>query len=169
MRYDDMFDSDTQFQDRPDRSMYGDELDLLGEEIINELELLGYNTNDIDLLGGPFARLFKKIRDRVRARRAARAEKKARAGMPPAQAEVPYTISTPQGVLRADSTGLALTKPAGGVPVQAQAGFNPMEMLKQNPMLLLVPVAGIAIMMMGKKRRTSNGGGNGGSRRKRRR
>lgn len=167
MRMDDMFDDSTYFQDSPDNSMYGDELDLLGNEVIEELELMGYDLDQIDYMGGPFKRLFRKIRDRIRARRKKRAEKKARSAMGPDTTEVPYSVSTPRGTLTASSAGLSLIKPAGGmVPVQAQTGFNPMEMIQKNPMLLLIPVAGIAIMMMGRKRR---GNGGGGRSRKRRR
>ncbi len=165
MRVDDIFDDEAGISESPDRALYGDELDLLGQEVLDELEMLGYDVSDPDLLGGPFRRLFRKIRDRVRARRKKRAEKKARAALGPEQAETPYSISTPRGTLTASSAGLSLTKPAPGAPViQQQTGFNPIALIQKNPLLLMVPVAGIAIMMMGKKR----GGGNGFKKRGRR-
>lgn len=156
---DDMLEPDDEFGQYEDPEMMGDTED---EEVMEEMEMLGYDVDDIteaELMGGPFARLFRKIRDRVRKRRAARAERKASASLP---AEQPYTISTPRGSLTTSPTGLAFNRAAPATQAM-QMPSNPMQMIQSNPMLLAIPAGLILFMMMGKR----GGGGRGDSRRRR--
>ncbi len=158
---DDFLEENEEFGNYPDPEMMGMSEE---EEIMEEMELMGYDVEEIsqaELMGGPFARLFRKIRDRVRARRKARAERKASASLPPEQ---PYTITTPRGSLTTSPTGIAFSRAAQGQQQMTvpQTG-NPLAMIQQNPLLLAIPAGLILFMVMSRPR-----GGGGGYRRRRR-
>ncbi len=151
---DDMLQPEEQLiTETPDVEMLGREIDDLGDDVIDELEMLGIEIDDVEMMGGIFRRLARKIRDRIRARRKRRAERKAGTSLP---AEEDYTVTAPGvGTLRAGPGGVSFARP---LPAQvAQAGIvpvGPMAMIQKNPMLLVVPAVGLlaVFMMMQQKR-----------------
>lgn len=164
---------DEMFDDQPTDTPYyaGDPIDLLGDELFDEIESMGYPP---ELMGGPFKRLIKRIRKRIKARRAKRAKKTAMAELGPEQAQVSplpqFAFQTPRGGFSTGPGGMNITYPQAGpgFPVQvgpqqqpvAKAGMaNPLEFIQKNPMLLAIPVGLFAMTMMMKKKRGGNGNG----------
>lgn len=124
-------------------TIYGDDVD----RIIDEYGLMGSDLENV-YMGGWLKNLVNRIKTRVRERRAQRAA----AGIPSQ-----YAISTPGGTVSAGAGGFSYMPTGGGQGIQAglvpvetqQAGI--MGTLQKNPMLMMLPVAFLALMMMKKK------------------
>lgn len=131
--------------------------DLLGDDIdqiIDDYNLMGSN-NDVlnpDLyMGGWLKRLVRRIRDRVRKRRAERANR----GIvnPPN-----YSLTTPGGTVSAGASGFSfLPSQTGqtnipGLTFQQQQvkKSSIMDSLKDNPMLIAIPAIA-ALLLLSKK------------------
>jgi len=136
----------------------GDSVDLIGgdelDQIIDDYGLMGngFMGNDLDnvYMGGWLKKLVRRIRDRVRARRAARAA----SGIPSS-----YSVSTPGGVVSAGAGGFSFTPGASAITRGAGAGAGTgvqqagiMGAIQKNPMLLAIP-AGLMLFMLSQKKR----------------
>lgn len=135
-----------------DMAFYGMEYDLEEldgdsiDNLIDEYGLMGYDDLPVEYMGGIFKKLFRRIRDRIRARKAARKQ----AGQP-----ANYGLTTPAGTVQVGPQGLNITPADGGTGIQAglvpagqpmqQAGI--MGMVQKNPMLLMIPLALVALLM----------------------
>jgi len=112
------------------------------DNVIDEYGLMGYDDLPVEYMGGIFKKLFTRIRDRIRARKAARIA----AGQPAS-----YGLSTPAGSVQLGPEGLNITPSGGGAGIQeqtTQAGI--MGMVQKNPMLLMIPLALFALLTMKK-------------------
>lgn len=125
----------------------------IDNETLNELELMGYDCSNPDLLmSGPFKRLFKKIRNRIRKRREDRAKKAAMAELGPTPPpEASFKMQTTTG----DTVGYGpggfqyqkYQPPTASAPGAMTANImqDPMGFIQKNPMVLAIPAA---ILMM---------------------
>lgn len=156
---------DMDFSDMVDlpQNLTGDEIDT----IIDDYNLMGYDEYEMpELMGGWLKRLFRKIRDRVRARKAARKA----TGEPAPE----VSFSTARGQVNLSPSGMSLTKRGAGAgqialspsglsvtqpysPAYAQVAPNPfanmMEQFQKNPMLLAIPVGLIVLSIVSNRRR----------------
>lgn len=154
--------------DRPDAShlVYDNQPEIEGEclgdidqetldYIVQRAELMGVDFANPELMGGWLKRIIRKIRDRVRARRARRAEAKAAQGLPPEPKR--YSLQVPGGgVSYSPAEGFDITSPIIAqrqLPVArtdtTKAAFT--EMMK-NPMMLALPLGAIALIALMKKK-----------------
>jgi hypothetical protein len=158
--------------DRPDvsRLIYDNQTELEGESlgdidqetldyIVQRAELMGVDFSDPELMGGWLKRMIKKIRARVRARRARRAQSKAAEGLPPEPQR--FSLQTPGGGVTLGPSGLNVTSPltrsitgAGRYPLTTvpPAAQTPMQAMMKNPMMLAIPLGLVALFAIMKKK-----------------
>ncbi len=140
---------------RPDESYYdvnnyevmGDnDEDSFVDNMTNYVEMMGWEDylDDPELMGGFLRRLFKRIKKRIRARRARRKA----AGAPPVDDSV--LLRTPAGTASIGPDGVSLTKPAPLLPKKtAKAGFD-FDSIMNNPMAIVA--IGLLIMVLMKRK-----------------
>lgn len=137
MRIDDML-SQYQNEDFPELSA-----DL--DRLIYRAELLGY---DPELLGGLIKKLVKKIKKRIKARK----KKGGSGGV--------YSISTPSGTVSVGAGGVQVVRPYGAgeqYPAVTAPGLTVkragiMDMIQENPALLMIPAAALIFLLTQKKK-----------------
>lgn len=114
-------------------------------------EMMGADYDDLDYLGkSRFRKFLRRIRNRIRKRRAARK----RRGQ-----KTTYAVQSPGGRLALTDEGLSFTRPSEAYPTTTTTpGTQPGILQKAglgniNPMLLMIPVGVMAILAMQKKKK----------------
>jgi len=151
--------------------MFGDNLvqglDKSIDSELNELEMMGYDIYNPEVMGGLFSKiisgirarrssrgggsrggLIKRIVSRIKRRKRARKKKKSGYGM---------SFMTPEGTAMLTPEGISYEQKqkmiaAGLLPPETKPGAGIMDQIKKNPMLLAIP-AGLLLMMTMRGRR----------------
>lgn len=153
--------------------MFGDNLvqglDKSIDSQLNELDMMGYDIYDPEVMGGLFSKIISGIRarrssrgggsgrksiirrivSRIKRRKRAKKRKKSGYGM---------SFMTPEGTAMLTPEGISFEQrqkmiEAGLLPPTTKPGAGIMDQIKKNPMLLAIP-AGLLLMMTMRGRRT---------------
>lgn len=145
---DDMFPDTDSYLSPP--TYMGNCIGDMDNEVMEEIEFMGYDINDEDfLMSGPFKRLFKRIQKKIRARRDKRAKDQAMREIGTGKEELPkYALQTPQGAYGIGPQGPTYVPSMQQQPVAIQQTAGLMEMFKNNPMMLAIPLGLLAILML---------------------
>lgn len=134
-----------------DYFMGNDDLVSLVDTEIENAELMGYDIENPEVMGGIFKKLFTKIKKEIKYKKRKKAE--AASGTRAATTDQPqnFSLNTPFGTGQyTKGSGFSFLKPQTGTGITPQQNTNIMDTVTRNPAILIGGIA-IVYLLMQKK------------------